>query len=72
MPAPDTSAVNAGKVFRSTPLLEREVPTFKSAPAIKPNPYTGLPQTNSYAARHHLVAAAPETVLEATRVNPAE
>jgi hypothetical protein len=72
MPAPDANAVNAGKVFRQTPLLEREVPTFKSAPAISPNPFTGLGQTDPYAKAHHLVGEAPTTVLEATRVNPVD
>lgn len=70
MAAPTSSDVNAGKVFRKTALLEQPLPTFKSAPNVKPNPFVGIPQTDEYARKHHLVGTPPDTVLEATRQNP--
>jgi hypothetical protein len=64
--------VNTKKLFKSTPLIDKPVPTFKAAPAVKPNPFTGLPQTDAYKRDHHIVDAAPNTVLEATETNPVD
>ena len=62
--------VNETQLFRRTALIDLPVQTFRSAPKVKPNPFTGLPQTDPYKREHHLVDAAPETVKEATESNP--
>lgn len=64
--------VNTKKLFKSTPLIDKPVQTFKSAPAVHPNPFTGLPQTDAYKRAHHIVDEAPDTVLEGTRTNPVD
>jgi len=65
-----SSDVNTSKTFRKTALIDKPVQTFKSAPKISPNPYTGLPLTGAYDKEHHVVPEAPETVADATSVNP--
>jgi hypothetical protein len=64
------TTVNSSKGFKKTKLIDRPVQSFKSAPNIKPNPYTGKGQTDAYARKHHLSATPPTTVLAATEVNP--
>lgn len=65
-----SSDVNTSKTFRKTALIDKPVQTFKSAPRISPNPYTGLPLTGPYDQAHHIVPEAPDTVAEATESNP--
>ncbi len=61
-----SSTVNANSVFKKTKLVDRPVQTMKSAPKIRPNPFTGLGQTDAYNKKHHLVDTPPTTVKEAT------
>lgn len=72
MAAPTENDVNETQSFRSTQLIDRPVQTFRPSPAIRPNPFTGLGQTDPYNKKHNLVNEAPETMLEASRTNPIE
>jgi hypothetical protein len=69
MPPIVENDVKTTQAFRKTALIDLPVPTFKSSPKVRPNPFTGLPQTDAYAREHHLVEEAPETVLDATKSN---
>ncbi len=70
MATPTSADVNATQSFKKTALIDLPVPTFKSAPRVKPNPFTGLPLTGKYDQAHHVVPEAPDTVKEATESNP--
>ena len=58
--------VDATEVFKKVPLLDKPVKEMRKVPAPKPNPFTGLGQTDKYARDHHLVGTPPLTVKEAT------
>lgn len=62
--------VNETQKFRSTPLIDKPVPTFRPSPKVRPNPFTGLPQVGTYEREHNVVNEPPDTVLEATKSNP--
>jgi hypothetical protein len=70
MPTPTATDVNETQKFTATKVVVEPRPTFKSAPKVRPNPFTGLPLTGSYAQKHHTVGEAPETVKDATQSNP--
>jgi hypothetical protein len=60
------SDVNASQVFKKVPTVDRPVQTFKTAPKISPNPFTGLGVKDAYAKKHHILPTPPATVKEAT------
>ena len=69
MPPIVENDVKTTQAFRKTALIDLPVQTFKPSPKVRPNPFVGVPQTDEYARKHHLVAEAPDTVLEATKSN---
>ena len=67
MAAPTPTDVNNTQVFKGKAFKPEPYQTFNSAPKVRPNPFTGLGQTDAYAKKHHVVEAPPTTVQEATQ-----
>ncbi len=58
--------VNTTQPFKSVKTIDLPVQVAKTAPNRVTNPYTGVPQTNAYARKHHLVNAGPDSVFVAS------